>query len=427
LLEIYALGKLFLTISWIFLGLRGMIPNTVSIVLGNVFLIGGIAAEMLVISSYNHSDYKFRSKLYFFVAVISTLLFIAFLGQPENVRIFISSFLLAMIVGIGVFYLFQQTIKSKLHLLVSYIYLFLSLSLILRGLVVLFIDKETTLLSYSGIQSFAFITFLLVTYMGAISLLLLLKEQDEEELIKKATELDVANAKLTATIASKNQFLSIIGHDLRGSIGNIAQMSDLITHSKDLLSEQEYQLLKSTLFKSSTLTYDLLENLLSWSKAQSANIQVNRVSVGLNNCIIQVIDHIQGMANEKQISIIKSIDPAIKVFADLEMIKVIIRNLLSNAIKFTPVSGTITIISAVVNQEVKITVTDTGVGIPLEIQQQLFSDNFNYTTSGTKSEKGSGLGLKLVKDFVELNQGTIEFNSSPNEGSSFSFTLTLAN
>jgi two-component system sensor histidine kinase/response regulator len=426
LLEIYALGKLFLTLSWIFLGLRGMIPNVLSIVFGNVFIIAGIAVEMLVISSYKHPDFKFRSKVFSIAAAVFSIIFLAFIGQPENVRIFITSLLTTLIILIGVVFLLKQTTKTKLHWLVTYIYLFLSIALILRGIVVVLIEKETTLLTYNAIQTVAFVSFLLVTYMGAISLLLLLKENDEEELKVKARELDDANSKLTATIASKNRFFSIIGHDLRGSIGNIAQMSDLLTNSADLLSERDNQVLKENLFKSATNTYDLLDNLLNWAKSQSGSLQVNRIAVALDSYIFKVLDHLQALANEKQISIINSTDPAIKVFVDTEMLQVIIRNLLSNAIKFTPVSGTVTISSTTNSDDVRITVSDTGVGIPFEIQQQLFSENFNQTTSGTKSEKGSGLGLKLVKDFVELNQGTIEFESTPNKGSTFSFTLPKA-
>ena len=139
----------------------------------------------------------------------------------------------------------------------------------------------------------------------------------------------------------------------------------------------------------------------------------------------ETMNLLEGDAERKNITISQLIDPNMTVFADENMLKTILRNLASNAIKFTNNGGSITFRSVVVNQQVEITVADSGVGISGDIKSKLFLVDEIITTQGTSNESGTGLGLLLCKEFVEKHKGTIWVDSTLGKGSEFKFTLPI--
>ena len=171
---------------------------------------------------------------------------------------------------------------------------------------------------------------------------------------------------------------------------------------------------------------DLLENLLNWSRAQSGNL---RIQPGFINICILINENIQlvsELAKNKSISLqFESSQKEFKTIMDKNMIDAVLRNLLTNAIKFTPENGHISVDAKKLTEVLEVSVTDNGVGIKGEDIQKLFDKTSHFTTYGTRNEKGTGLGLIMCKDFIELHAGTLRVESEVNKGSSFIFTLPL--
>ncbi|MBW6536634.1 MAG: PAS domain-containing sensor histidine kinase [Mariniphaga sp.] len=219
--------------------------------------------------------------------------------------------------------------------------------------------------------------------------------------------------------ATKDKLFSIIGHDLKGPINNILGFSELIDQNFENFSEQEVKQYIKLIYKSSITVTDLLENLLTWSRAQRNILTVSPHTVAfyftVEKCFGQLIQN----ALQKEIRLKNKVHPETVVYADEEMITTIIRNLVSNAIKFTNRGGTISVITKSSPEQVVIGIKDTGIGIAPEIMSQLFQPNENHTSLGTEGEKGTGLGLIICKDLVEKNNGKIWAEISPEQGTTF--------
>jgi signal transduction histidine kinase len=173
-------------------------------------------------------------------------------------------------------------------------------------------------------------------------------------------------------------------------------------------------------------THNLLENLLYWSRSQQGRIKPNQSIVDLSELVEDSLDLLKADAKAKGIDLQIKMEGAVLSYCDSDMINLVLRNLLSNAIKFTPSGGRIMLRVEQTDQNIKIAVKDTGVGIPEENISKLFDKTTYFTTYGTNKEKGSGLGLNLCREFVEANNGTIDVKSRQGKGSVFYFTLPQA-
>jgi signal transduction histidine kinase len=165
-----------------------------------------------------------------------------------------------------------------------------------------------------------------------------------------------------------------------------------------------------------------MENLLQWSKTQMQSSSAKQEELEVSKMINEVLQLLHLQAEAKQIYIENKNNAPVYVYADKDMVNLILRNLLSNAIKFTPNQGYIEVGVNEVSSFVEIYVQDTGVGISKEAIQKINESNF-YTTKGTSSESGTGLGLMLCKEFLHKNGGQMHIESEPGKGSIFSFTL----
>ncbi|MDM8561570.1 hybrid sensor histidine kinase/response regulator [Candidatus Parabeggiatoa sp. HSG14] len=235
----------------------------------------------------------------------------------------------------------------------------------------------------------------------------------KEALNQKIEELKQANA-------SKDKFFSIIAHDLINPFNSLIGLLELLAHQNEQLSEEDKDKFIQIILNSSKKSYDLLKNLLEWSRAQTGRIKVNPVTFNLKEMIDRNIELLEHQASAKNINLFSYIE-ANSVFADEQMLDTVIRNLLSNAVKFTPINGKVSILSKKRGNEVEISISDTGVGI--EDIDKLFRIDVTYTTEGTEKEKGSGLGLILCKEFVEKNRGSIWVESEKGKGSIFHINL----
>ena len=173
-------------------------------------------------------------------------------------------------------------------------------------------------------------------------------------------------------------------------------------------------------------TYFLLDNLLQWAIAENIIKSFQPEFIDFNVLLNEELENIDLLATQKQINIISPVFSKEKVFADKNMVKSILRNLLNNAIKYSYKLGKIYISTKKNKGFLKITIKDCGVGINSEIVNTIFSSNNHISTLGTYDEPGTGFGLLLCKEFIDIHKGKIWTVSKPGEGSEFNFTLPVS-
>lgn len=242
--------------------------------------------------------------------------------------------------------------------------------------------------------------------------------------IADITDIKKAEIALKEANSLKDQIFSIIAHDLRGPIGTINQMISFITKDQNSIDNETRDELMTSLKDTSQETYNLLENLLDWAKSQR-QIAYKPEKILLKSTADIAIALLSGMASPKSINITNLIDESITALADPYMINTVFRNLLSNAIKFTPKNGSIRILAIGDSSNVTIKFIDSGIGIPKNKISSLFENSSNYSTPGTNNEKGTGLGLKLVKRLISQNNGTISVESEQGKGTTFTIALPV--
>lgn len=222
---------------------------------------------------------------------------------------------------------------------------------------------------------------------------------------------------------NKNKFFSIISHDLRGPVKNIVLMAQLLYQPANKTIEPAK--LAKLIESSANNLSSLLDNLLKWSRLQMNKIDFQPEILDLRKLSDDVIQNLKVHADQKSIVIHNQILPETYVLIDQNMIATVIRNLISNALKFTNKGGEIEIISRTNQDKEEVIVKDNGVGMPKEIAKKIFSIDFRHVTKGTNKEEGTGLGLKLCREFVEKNNGKIWVESEVNVGSKFIFSVPL--
>lgn len=220
---------------------------------------------------------------------------------------------------------------------------------------------------------------------------------------------------------NKNKFFSIISHDLRGPVKNIALMAQMLRNNNQTSVDPEK--ITKLIETSANNLSSLLDNLLKWSRLQMKKIEFEPENVDLHLITEDVCNNLAVHASQKSITITNYIPTGQKVYADQNMVATILRNLVSNSIKFTPKGGSIHIEAELKSYMVQVTVQDSGVGMPPAIAEKIFSIDFKHTTKGTNKEEGTGLGLKICKEFVVKNGGDIKIETDQGIGSKFIFTL----
>lgn len=238
----------------------------------------------------------------------------------------------------------------------------------------------------------------------------------EKELIERSAELE-------ATQKVKDNLYSIIAHDLRGPLSSIYSLTEIVIQETKQVNDDSLHAITKALNNAAKSTHMLMENLLAWSKfVQNKKLELNE-TVDLNTSVHDTMNLFQFLIQQKKQHIEVAIDSRLSVIHNNNAIKTIFRNLISNAIKFTPENGSIKITAIGKNAQVKVCVSDSGVGISKDKLQNLFLNEKIESSPGTNNEPGSGLGLKLCKDFVEKAGGSIWVESTPDKGSRFYFTL----
>ena len=263
----------------------------------------------------------------------------------------------------------------------------------------------------------------------------LTKPFNKEELVMRVTQqislvaakriIERQNAELRATLNNRDKMYSVIAHDLRSPMASIRMVLNLVVQSAsaETVGPELYMLLDQA-NRESEEVHDLLDNLLKWTKSQTGRLTVINQELDLNDIIPGVVEIFDAIAMTKHIKLeYQPTDAPLKVEADNDMLKTVVRNFLSNAIKFSPENSSIEIIMATEGEFAKVSIRDHGVGIAADRIGGIFHKG--ETTYGTGGEEGSGLGLQLCQDFARKNGGDCTVESVEGQGSTFSVLIPL--
>lgn len=243
-----------------------------------------------------------------------------------------------------------------------------------------------------------------------------------EEIEQQNKKILAQNEILEQLNEQKVKLFSIISHDLRAPMVTAAGLAGLL--KDDVLEDEEKKMFQEELYNVSNHALDMITNLLAWSSGQMQGVTVRPAAVNMPELVQKVVTTQTAGADKKQIQITNTMCRSAPVQADADLMELIVRNIIQNAIKFTPESGTIHISDATAGSFYEINIRDSGVGMTAGQLSALFSDQ-TASTYGTNNEKGTGLGLRLCRDFMELQGGQIHVTSTPGEGSTFSLLLPL--
>ncbi len=247
----------------------------------------------------------------------------------------------------------------------------------------------------------------------------------KDKILESNKKLDRYRFELEQVIQSKDKFFSIIAHDLRGPFSGFIGLTSMLIEDYEELNKEEIITISNSMNSSAKQLYELLENLLEWSRSQMGKIEYNPINIDLSSISVKVLSLIEANAKEKNITLLNTVLENTYVFADSNMLNTILRNLISNAIKFTELNGTITL-SAEVNDNIcLVSVSDTGIGMTEEAISKIFKIDTKYTTLGTNNERGTGLGLVLCKELIENQGGTINVSSTLGKGTTFTISLPI--
>ncbi len=240
-------------------------------------------------------------------------------------------------------------------------------------------------------------------------------EEEKEEYTERLQELN----------RTKDEFFSIISHDLRSPFNSILGYTEILKNELNELSKEELEFFIDSLFQSTRNIYNLLNNLLQFSKFQLGRIDVSPEVLNMKDLIESNIELLNGNILKKEIELVNNVITDLKVWAEEDMVNSAVQNLLSNAIKFTNRNGKIIIDAKVKNNFLEVSFNDNGIGMDEETKASLFNLKRKNSQPGTEEEVGTGLGLLLTKEYIEKNGGALSVESKKGNGSTFSFTLPL--
>ncbi len=271
-----------------------------------------------------------------------------------------------------------------------------------------------------------FSTFLFSLYQGKKKKNELLAERNEQIIIQKE-ELNLLYKEQYKQNETKNKFFSIIAHDLKSPFQSILGFSELLSSEYEYLTEEQRKEAAINILNVSNDTYRLIENLLEWGRTQTGAVRAVFKSFNVRDLVFETLPVFQAPLKKKNIELTYDLPPLLHAWADSDMIMAALRNIISNAIKFTPPGGNIHLSSIQTDDMVKLSVRDNGTGMEPEILERLFTFDPKVQRSGTLGERGTGLGLALCLEFMELNHGMIKVDSEPGKGSTFTILMQPVN
>jgi signal transduction histidine kinase len=281
-------------------------------------------------------------------------------------------------------------------------------------------------LHWIGVAAFVFFALFVFTQYNSNRKLL----KKNREVMNHQLEIEAKNSQLTELNQTKDKFFSIISHDLRGPFSSLLPLLNAIIDDYHLITEGEKLGMLKAIRKSSENTYNLLVNLLDWSRSQQGRIGVSKTICRLSEVVEEVFEVVQARANSKNHTLLQGITDECSFHTDRQLLANILINLVNNSIKFTPPGGKIEVTCQIEEQKALLFVRDNGIGIPSGQIPKLFRLDSDMNRIGTDQELGTGLGLILVKEYVDLLGGEIlvESNDDPSSserGSTFCVSLPV--
>ncbi len=243
---------------------------------------------------------------------------------------------------------------------------------------------------------------------------------------RKSKELRIAKTDvkdLEEINTHKDSVLAILSHDLRSPLAGIIGIAELLNTDFDDMKQTEVKHLHALLLKESAKELTMLDNLLEWGRIKYASEAFSPENTVLTQSVLKVFETLQEVAANNHIQLINEVKQDIIVFADGKMVLSVIQNIVSNAIKYTPADGKITVTAKNTGERVETRITDTGTGMSKDLAEKLFTPQMTSLLTPRKKNKGGGIGLLLVKDILDKNNGEIWVESEEGKGSSFYFTL----
>lgn len=278
-------------------------------------------------------------------------------------------------------------------------------------------SQQNTINSAKSVQGYLVALALLFVILITATFYLLFKEK------KLARELKLRTEELHHLNVSKDKFFSIIAHDLKNPFNVLVSYTSILKTDLQMFSDNELQQIISDLNQAAENGFNLLQNLLLWTRSQTNRIHVFKTNFNLSDIFEQVKSLVELNLLAKNQTLTLNIDQHLTVYADKDMISTILRNLVFNAIKFSSQGAEIVVKAELNGSSVRVDVIDSGIGIATENIEKLFMIDDNTTTQGTEGETGTGLGLVICREFIEKNDGSIWVKSKLGEGSAFSFTV----
>lgn len=413
IINIFVLSRVLVIIFLIILSLRDSLPSNLNIIINSTIYLFLVYYELYCIS-FIEKKFNFKHfKRYLLIPLILSVISYFFITTSESNRIVIMSLNVAIMYMFSSYILLTGKGKTKIQYLSGYIFTIITLLILTRSI---------GALSINGVQMYSMnyamvipvIFYLILNLIFPLLLIFILKEKD--------------NLKLNELIKSKDNFFSIIAHDLKGPLGGLQQIGELLWLND--ITDKKREKLTQSLYQNSKNTFNLLDNLLKWANTNAGLITYKPYKLNLYKIVHNNINLFNSQVKLKNIDLSCNFEQDLFIYADYDMVDTIIRNLISNAIKFTNTNGKIEIVLKKIDASQNtctIAIVDNGVGINKETLLKFFENNTTVSTFGTNNEKGTGLGLKLCKEFLTINKGKINIKSDLNKGTSVFISFPLEN
>lgn len=415
IINIFMLSRVLGIVFLIMLSFRDGTPKPLGIIINTTVNLFIVFYEIYCISFIERKFDSKHFKRFLLIPVFFSIALSFFSTASVSERMTVVSLSVSMMYAFTAYILLTEKGKTKIQFLTGYILALASLALLMRALGAFFeVGIEVASTNYMLILPLIF--FLILNLVIPLLLIFILKEKD--------------NLKLSELNKSKDKFFSIIAHDLRGPFGGLQQIGELLWLNKNKISDEKREKLTKVLYQNSKNTFNLLDNLLKWASANAGLISYEPSRLNLHKIVLNNLRLFNSQVKLKNLTLSCNFDKELYVYADADMIDTVIRNIISNAIKFTPNDGKIEIILDKVdkiNNTCTIAIVDNGIGMAKDSQLNVFEIDATMSTLGTNNENGTGLGLKLCKEFLIVNKGTIWIESNENKGTGVFISLPIEN
>lgn len=414
-LKLFASARLLQSITWLVYMLEVRELDWITMAFSMIPLAFGVFLEAFCLGTINEKLEKTKLYRLLFIPLLFSIVYFAFASFMVARVVIASTYFTFVYLFIWYRHSFKRN-NSGMQRVTGWIGFLTALTFFFRGSVTLLANVHLVVTSQIYYNVIAGIGIFITTAFWPLLFLFLQKENDERLILSKDRRIERDNLKLRKINAAKDKFFSIISHDLRSPFSSVLGFLELIVENSKNRNYEKIETYSNLAYLSAQQSFNLMNNLLEWSRIQTGRLKLTREKFKLSELILNIKTLFEGRLNAKQIVLKMNMDEEIILYADKFMIDSTIRNLLSNGIKFSETGGTVELTIRQTTADTKIEIRDYGVGIDPEKLARLFDEEYNVTTEGTNHEKGSGLGLILCKEFIEKHDGKLRLQSTPGSG-----------